>query len=161
MVRRPLWIWVRRSSNRLKKIERNLFFLDHYEAETLPPCQTAHSDFVPRDFKDVFDPKSPTLRTAANTASLDLCVQDLMFSFANNSCEEHSLKAESTSLKSKVSCGGKMQLLHTTASFETVAYWAVQSFTLGRAVSITTDWFGKSLGRHHKKEKLKEGGREG
>lgn len=69
---------------------------------------------------------------------------------ANNSCEEHSLKAKSTSLKSKVSCGGKMQLLHTTASFETAAYWAVQSFTLGRAMSITTDWLSKSLGRHHK-----------
>lgn len=52
-----------------------------------------------------------------------------------------------------------MQLLHTTASFETVAYWAVQSFTLGRAVSITTDWFGKSLGRRHKKSR-KEGGRD-
>lgn len=48
---------------------------------------------------------------------------------------------------------GKIQLLHTTASFETVAYWAAQSFTLGRAVSITTDWLGKSLGRHHKKNK--------
>ncbi len=95
-------------------------------------------------------------------ASLDLCVQDLMFSSANKSCEEHSLKAKSTSLKSKVTCGGKMQLLHTTASFETVAYWAVQSFTLGRAVSITTDWLGKSLGRHHKKKsRKKEGEREG
>jgi len=62
-----------------------------------------------------------------------------MFNFANNSCKEHSLKAESTSLKSEVSCGGKMQLLHTTGSFEIVAYWAVQSFTLCRAVSITTD----------------------
>lgn len=81
-----------------------------------------------------------------------------MFSFANNICGEHSLKAKSTSLKSKVTCGGKMQLLHTTAFFETVAYWAVQSFTLSRAVSITTDWLGKSLGRHHKK---KAGGREG
>ncbi len=86
-----------------------------------------------------------------------------MFSLANNSCEEHSLKAESTSLKSKVCCGGKIHLLHTTASFETAAYWAVQSFTLGRAVSITTDWLGKSLGRHHKKKKKgrKVGGREG
>lgn len=95
-------------------------------------------------------------------ASLDLCVQDLILSFANKSCEEHSLKAKSTSLKSKVTCGGKMQLLHTTASFETVAYWAVQSFTLGRAVSITTDWLGKSLGRRHKKKKSrkKEGERE-
>lgn len=82
-----------------------------------------------------------------------------MFSFANNNCEEPSLKAESTSLKSKVSCSGKMQLLHTTASFETVAYWAVQSFMLGRAVSITTDWLCKSLGRHHKKKA--ERGREG
>lgn len=105
--------------------------------------------------------KSAALGTAVNSASLDVCVQDLMFSFANNSCEEHSLKAESTSLKSKVSCGGKMHLLHTTASFETAAYWAVQSFTLGRAVSITTDWLGKSLGRHHKKKsRKKEGGRE-
>lgn len=82
-----------------------------------------------------------------------------MFSFANNNCEEPSLKAESASLKSKVSCSGKMQLLHTTASFETVAYWAVQSFMLGRAVSITTDWLCKSLGRHHKKKA--ERGREG
>lgn len=87
-----------------------------------------------------------------------------MFSFANNSCEEHSLKAEGTSLKSKVSCGGKMQRLHTTASFETAAYWAAQSFTLVRAVSITADWLGKSLGRHHKNKKIKtqtEEGREG
>lgn len=89
------------------------------------------------------------------------CVQDVMFSFAYNSCEEHSLKAKSTSLKSKVSCGGKIQLLHTTASFETVAYWAVQSFMLGRAVSITTDWLCKSLGRHHKKKKKAERREEG
>lgn len=84
-----------------------------------------------------------------------------MFSFANNSCERTLTKGtERTSLKSKVSCGGKMQLLHTTASFETAAYWAVQSFMLGIAVSITTDWFGKSLGRHHKKSRKREGGRE-
>lgn len=44
-----------------------------------------------------------------------------------------------------------MQRLHTTASFETAAYWAAQSFTLVRAVPITADWLGKSLGRHHKK----------
>lgn len=85
-----------------------------------------------------------------------------MFSFANNSCEEHSLRAEGTSLKSKESCGGKMQRLHTTASFETAAYWAAQSFTLVRAVPITADWLGKSLGRHHKKGRAREreGGRE-
>lgn len=54
-----------------------------------------------------------------------------------------------------------MQLLHTTASFESAAYWAAQSFTLGRAVSITTDWLCKSLGRHHKEaERRTEGGRE-
>lgn len=81
-----------------------------------------------------------------------------MFSFPNNNCEEHSLKAESASLKSEVSCGGgKMQLLHTTASFETVAYWAAQAFTLGRAVSITTDWLCKSLGWDHKNNKKKKG----
>lgn len=85
-----------------------------------------------------------------------------MFNVANKSCNECSLKAEkSTSLKSKIGCGGKMQVLHTTAPFETVAYCAVQSFTVGRAVSITTDWLGKSLGRHHKKKSRKrEGGRE-
>lgn len=81
-----------------------------------------------------------------------------MFSFPNNNCEEHSLKAESASLKSEVSCGGgKMQLLHTTSSFETVAYWAAQAFTLGRAVSITTDWLCKSLGWDHKNNKKKKG----
>lgn len=57
-------------------------------------------------------------------------------------CEGHLLKAQSASLKSEVSCVGRTQLLYTTASFETVAYWAVQSFTLGRAVSITTDCLG-------------------
>lgn len=53
-----------------------------------------------------------------------------------------------------------MQLLHTSASFETVAYWAVQSFTLGRAVCITSEWFGKSLGRHHNRQ-TEEAGRKG
>lgn len=83
-----------------------------------------------------------------------------LFSIAKNSCEEQSVEAEGTSLKSEVSRGGKWLRLHTAASFEATAYRAAQSFTLLRAVSITADWLGKSLGRHHKKkaEKGREGG---
>lgn len=96
--------------------------------------------------------RSLTPWTAANCAAV--------FSIAKNSCEEQSVKAEGTSLKSEVSRGGKWQRLHTAASFEAAAHRAAQSFTLLRAVSITADWLGKSLGRHHKKkaEKGREGG---
>lgn len=88
-----------------------------------------------------------------------------MSSVANNSCTDRSPKAEATSLKSKLSCGGKMQRLHAAASFETAPDRAVRSFTLVQAVPITADWSGKSLGRRRykrKKEKLsrkKKGGR--
>lgn len=78
---------------------------------------------------------------------VDLRVEDFMFSFVNTSCEEHSLQTGSASLKSEVSCSGKMQLLHTAASFDSVTYWVVQSFMLCRAMPVTTDWLGKSLVR--------------
>lgn len=129
----------------------------NWNAERCSPCQINNYLKSQELNATVYDPK-----TEVNSASLDLCLKDLKFSFANNSCKEDSLKAKSTSLKSKASCGGKTQLLHTTASFETVAYRVGQSFTLGRALSVTTDWFRKSLGRHHKKaERRREGGSEG
>lgn len=131
-----------------------------WNAERCSPCQINNYLKSQELNATVYDPKRLALRTEVNSASLDLCVHDLKFSFANNSCKEDSLKAKSTSLKSNASCGGKTQLLHTTASFETAAYWVGQSFTLGKALSVTTDWFSKSLGRHHKKAEKKKGGRE-
>lgn len=74
-----------------------------------------------------------------------------MLGFANHSCEEHSLMAESASLKSKARRGGWDGVFSTPlAPLNAAAYWAAQSFTLGRALSITTDWLCKSLGRRHK-----------